>query len=565
MATAKVCKFQKEVKELSYDCGQTWTKTSETRVIEDRDPVERNSVDCGFGGEIKRTVTSGTVCSGYDKYEAVYDEVSYDMGATWNIIESTKRNGELIERFSSDCCQLRTVSGVVCTETFEKANANIEEASLDGELWVQTGRYEVISIIEGGIFECMAENDVKYLGVPYTDEEASNLEIYQKTNGNKNYKCWNVGGNANDGTATNGYDVIGCPNGGYSPSDYTLWVKGDIVDIKSISQLKSQILTDHNPTITHELLSVNTNIKEIYVSSCASNPFNGGMSKLVNLKKVHFAPYVSGTLGWGTVSSINPSYPSGGASTLWSFVEEFEGLENTNITGVALDAFSHCNYLKSVHLPKTCSYLHGYCFSGCTSLSSVTIDSYTIDSDTGDGNWYYGQFENCRNLKEVTFTNLEKGCIPPYCFHNCTSLSSVTLGNPTCIANYAFSHCTSLTSIDLGYNIDSVGAGAFSMCPLTDVWIRNAQKTLTSYYSSPFPSSATLHVPCNLYIDYLQNSVWSAYEIEPIADGCLQYEWRNDDIQTSYVCVGVDKHYQQHKYVSDDGETWVMTSDVRTG
>ena len=237
------------------------------------------------------------------------------------------------------------------------------------------------------------------------------------------------------------------------------------------------------------------------------------------------------------------------------------------VTSIGLAAFEGCSSLTSIHIPSACTKFHGYCFSACTSLTSVTIDSYVIDSNTGDGNWYYGQFSNCRNLQEVSFTNLRQGCIPPNCFSDCSALSSVTLANPTCISEHAFADCNSLTSIDLGSNIQTISYGVFVGCTsLTDIWIRNPYQVLGFHYSSsPFPSRVTLHVPCNLYIDYLQNSVWSAYKIEPISDGCLQYEWRNDDIQTSYVCVGVDKHYQQHKYVSYDGETWVMTSDVRTG
>ena len=259
--------------------------------------------------------------------------------------------------------------------------------------------------------------------------------------------------------------------------------------------------------------------------------------------------------------------------------EGYSGLTSciigNGVTSIGLAAFLGCTGLTSIHIPSACTKFHGYCFSGCTSLTSLTIDSYEIDSNTGDGNWYYGQFSNCRNLQEVSFTNLRQGCIPPNCFSGCWALSSVTLGNPTCISEMAFSSCQSLTSIDLGSNITSIGNRAFSNCTsLTDVYIRQTANILSGVYNNSFPSSTRIHVPCVVWFDW-----YKAYNIDhnlgndiiPIENDCLPYEsliyeWRAASINTEYECVGYDKHYKEYKYVSiDSGETWYKTYETRVG
>jgi hypothetical protein len=50
-------------------------------------------------------------------------------------------------------------------------------------------------------------------------------------------------------------------------------------------------------------------------------------------------------------------------------------------------------------------------------------------------------------------------------FDNCTSLSSIKIGNSvTNIENYAFYNCTSLTSITIPNSVTSIGVGAFYGC-----------------------------------------------------------------------------------------------------
>ena len=55
--------------------------------------------------------------------------------------------------------------------------------------------------------------------------------------------------------------------------------------------------------------------------------------------------------------------------------------------------------------------------------------------------------------------------IGDYAFFNCTSLTSVVIGNSvTTICYSAFFNCTSLTSVVIGNSVTTIGYSAFSNC-----------------------------------------------------------------------------------------------------
>ena len=83
-----------------------------------------------------------------------------------------------------------------------------------------------------------------------------------------------------------------------------------------------------------------------------------------------------------------------------------------------------------------------YAFEECTSLTSVTIG----DSVTSIG---YSAFRSCYSLTSVTIGDSVTS-IGSSAFRGCTSLTSVTIPDSvTDIKSYAFYGCTSLTSITI--------------------------------------------------------------------------------------------------------------------
>lgn len=119
-------KYFMEKRQISIDNGETWSDMSP---VEYRmgDVVEYDSVACGGGsGNVPqyrwvtitpssdpssyicddclepryRTISGTPYCTGVDKYQDVYDQVSYDSGNTW---QTTATTSVLIEAQSTDC------------------------------------------------------------------------------------------------------------------------------------------------------------------------------------------------------------------------------------------------------------------------------------------------------------------------------------------------------------------------------------------------------------------------------------------------------------------------------
>jgi hypothetical protein len=521
MSIAKVCKFQLEKKEISYDCGETWNPTSTKRKIEGREPVERNSRDCGFQ-ESRETVVSGYTCNGYDKYTQLVDIVSYDGGETWDVISGSSRLGTLVERFSSDCCQLRTVSATVCTELFRKANVDIQEASLDGETWIPTGRYTVLEYLDEYGVDCMNECCIKYLGIPIEGASGTSYFYY---NMYKNDICSTVTSydpTCNSATANtlvginDAYTIVGCNEIGGSASPYT---------------------------------------KYYYVNDCKNDSyFSISIPCTDYLEKIFISSGVTGTL------------ISGGGPALTDIV----GLGDSQITYIGERAFENRTSLTSVHIPKSLYCIDLGAFRGCTAMTSVTIDSRALRNlEESYQDLYYQQFANCTSLQTVTFPNDYYGVIYKQMFFGCTSLTAATLGNPSEIRYGAFDGCSSLTSIDLGDRVTSIGSYAFYGCTsLTDIYIGQTENILSYIGDNAFPSGCTIHVPCDVYsywhqlydIDQPELGIHIYYDT-----GCTtSYRWITSG--TTCDCVNNNRcTLEIEQYSTDSGETWINTGNERQG
>lgn len=103
------------------------------------------------------------------------------------------------------------------------------------------------------------------------------------------------------------------------------------------------------------------------------------------------------------------------------------------------------------------SEIHDFCFSGCSSISFVTI---------GEGVNRIGHraFENCKSLIEI---DIPEGVeeIGLYAFNGCANLTKVTLPKSiTNIADWTFSNCTNLTNINIPDKVTNIGWYAFANC-----------------------------------------------------------------------------------------------------
>ena len=141
--------------------------------------------------------------------------------------------------------------------------------------------------------------------------------------------------------------------------------------------------------------------------------------------------------------------------------------------------------LQSIDLSKNTKLttIAGKAFYECTSLTSVTIGNGV--TSIGDKAFYC-----CTLLTSITIPDSVTS-IGEYAFSGCDSLTSVTIGNGvTEIGDWTFSSCDSLTRVDIPDSVTSIGDGAFWGCTsLTSVTIGNG---VTSIGGEAFESCHSL-------------------------------------------------------------------------
>ena len=142
---------------------------------------------------------------------------------------------------------------------------------------------------------------------------------------------------------------------------------------------------------------------------------------------------------------------------------------------IGMNAFSSCNSLKRLTLPKDITSIEQSAFFGCTGLMSITIPSYV--------------------------TSISK-----YAFWGCSSLTSIELPNSlTTIEESAFKYCTSLTSVTLTSNLTSIGSQAFIGCSQLKEVRYNVLDDLATYLQTDHPE-IVIDNDCNCDFKYYQNN-----------------------------------------------------------
>ena len=120
-------------------------------------------------------------------------------------------------------------------------------------------------------------------------------------------------------------------------------------------------------------------------------------------------------------------------------------------------AFSGCSSLTSLTLPSSVTSIGGHAFLQCSGLTSLTLPS----SVTSIGEF---AFRYCSGLTSLTIPS-GVTTIDYYAFADCRGLTSLTLpSSVTSIGGHAFESCSGLTSLTLPSSVTEIDWSAFERC-----------------------------------------------------------------------------------------------------
>ena len=258
------------------------------------------------------------------------------------------------------------------------------------------------------------------------------------------------------------------------------------------SSLKSVTITGGNIVYSafYNCYSLTNVVLGDSVTSIGSYAFSGCTS----LTEINFNAINCADLSSNNYVFYNAGKNGGGIAVVF-------GDKVTKIPAYLFYPYSNNSYylpkITSVTIGNSVTSIGSSAFDGCTSLTKVnylgTIDEWVQINFYGSYSnpTYYSKDLYINNvlLTEANITTATK--IEDYAFYNCSSLTSVTIGNSvTSIGSYAFYNCSSLTSIEIPDSVTSIGSYAFAYCSsLTSIEIPDS---VTSIGFSAFAGCSSL-------------------------------------------------------------------------
>ncbi len=214
------------------------------------------------------------------------------------------------------------------------------------------------------------------------------------------------------------------------------------------------------------------------------------------------------------------------------------GVDKYVIAGIS--SLGDSPYLTEITIPDTVSYISGYAFYECPSLTTVNFS---------DDNKYY-----C--FEDGAIYSADKTELVYYLSTN-TSTSFTVPDTVTKIGSYAFANNTYLTSVTMSDNVTVIGGNVFSGCTsLTDVYYEGTSgewDCISINSSNTVLKSATVHYAFSGYA--IKLDVWTIF-----ADGT--YDFNDTSSVGSASSTGGTVTAVK---TADEGETVSLTVEVNDG
>ncbi len=186
------------------------------------------------------------------------------------------------------------------------------------------------------------------------------------------------------------------------------------------------------------------------------------------------------------------------ADTFWGCTSLAEIVIPDSVVTIGRSAFENCSSLSNVVLSKNVSSIGYGAFKNCDEITKIEIPK-SLETTTKNG--YprdYGVFNDCDNLKEVTF---EEGTIEVIerLFANCGGIESIVLPDTIVkIREYAFSGCNNLVEIDMPDSITEIEEYAFGNTNVKNIVLPKSLKTLEGHAFFRCENLESVEIPKSL-------------------------------------------------------------------